>query len=128
MAEALKGVYRPRNPQATPFYHLVEDHGERLKNVYPDRYERQFGYYRPITEEVFFRYLDFSLHIPSKGEQVVRYYGWYSNKEQGCLKAPAMKSCYCSSLSLLAITSPNSRSSLRAKRSNLYRYSPRISV
>jgi len=58
MAEALKGVYRPRNPQATPFYHLVEDHGERLKNVYPDRYEHQFGYYRPITEEVFFRYLD----------------------------------------------------------------------
>src|SRR3989304_8356456 len=58
MAEALKGVYRPRNPQATPFYHLVEDHGERLKNVYPDRYEHQFGYYRPIAEEVFFRYLD----------------------------------------------------------------------
>ncbi|MBI5096483.1 MAG: transposase zinc-binding domain-containing protein [Nitrospirae bacterium] len=58
MAEALKGEYRPRNPQATPFYQLVEDHGERLKNVYPDRYEHQFGYYRPITEEVFFRYLD----------------------------------------------------------------------
>jgi len=58
MAEAIKGVYRPRNPQATPFYQLVEDHGERLKNVYPDRYEHQFGYYRPITEKVFFRYLD----------------------------------------------------------------------
>jgi hypothetical protein len=26
MAEALKGVYRPRNPQATSFYQLVEDH------------------------------------------------------------------------------------------------------
>ncbi len=58
MAEALKGVYRPRNPQSTSFYRLVEDHGERLKNVYPDRYEHQFGYYRPITDEVFFRYLD----------------------------------------------------------------------
>ena len=58
MAEALKGVYRPRNPQATSFYQLVEDHGERLKNVYPDRYDHQFGYYRPITKEVFFKYLD----------------------------------------------------------------------
>ena len=58
MAKALKGVYRPRNPQATSFYQLVEDHGERLKNVYPDRYEHQFGYYRPLAEEVFFRYLD----------------------------------------------------------------------
>ncbi len=58
MAEAFKGVYRPRNHQATPFYQLVEDHGEWLRNVYPDRYEHQFGYYRPITEEVFFRYLD----------------------------------------------------------------------
>jgi len=58
MAEALQGVYRPRRPQTTSFYQLVEDHGERLKNVYPDRYERQFGYYRPITEKVFFKYLD----------------------------------------------------------------------
>src|SRR3990170_3451220 len=58
MAEALQGVYRPRRPQTTSFYQLVEDHSERLKNVYPDRYERQFGYYRPVTEEVFFRYLD----------------------------------------------------------------------
>src|SRR3990172_5281232 len=58
MAEALKGVYKPRNPQSTSFYKLVEDHGERLKNVYSDRYEHQFGYYRSITEKVFFKYLD----------------------------------------------------------------------
>ena len=58
MAEALKGVYKPRDPQSTSFYQLVEDHGERLKNVYSDRYEHQFGYYRSITEKVFFRYLD----------------------------------------------------------------------
>ena len=58
MAEALKGVYKPRNPQSTSFYQLVEDHGERLKNVYSDRYEHQFGYYRSITEKVSFRYLD----------------------------------------------------------------------
>lgn len=58
MAESLQGIYRPRNPTATPFYQLVEDHGERLKQVYPDRYEHQFGFYRPITEKVFFRYLD----------------------------------------------------------------------
>src|SRR3990172_5380297 len=58
MAEALQGVYRPRRPQTTSFYQLVEDYGEHLKNVYPDRYERQFGYYRPITEKVFFKYLD----------------------------------------------------------------------
>src|SRR3990172_12570017 len=44
--------------QVSDNFILVEDHGERLKNVYPDRYEHQFGYYRPITEEVFFRYLD----------------------------------------------------------------------
>ncbi|MBI5096611.1 MAG: transposase zinc-binding domain-containing protein [Nitrospirae bacterium] len=58
MAEALKGVYRPRTPQSTSFYQLIQDHGERLKNAYPDQYEQRFGYYRPITEKVFFRYLD----------------------------------------------------------------------
>jgi len=58
MAQALKGVYRPRTPQSTSFYQLVQDHGECLKNAYPDQYEQQFGYYRPIIEKVFFRYLD----------------------------------------------------------------------
>ncbi len=58
MAEALHGICKSRNPQSTPFYQLVEDYGERLKNVYPDRYEHQFGYYRPVTEKTFFRYLD----------------------------------------------------------------------
>lgn len=27
-----------------------------------------------------------SLHIPNKGEQIVRYYGWYSNKSRGLRK------------------------------------------
>jgi len=28
-----------------------------------------------------------SLHIPDKGEQLLRYYGWYSNKSRGLRKA-----------------------------------------
>ncbi|HAS16678.1 MAG TPA: hypothetical protein DCR39_01975 [Nitrospiraceae bacterium] len=32
-----------------------------------------------------------SLHIPDKGEQLLRYYGWYSNKSRGLRKAvPAL--------------------------------------
>ncbi len=43
-------------------------------------------YYQGKAETHTFHPLDFmtyvSLHIPDKGEQIVRYYGWYSNKSR----------------------------------------------
>ena len=47
-------------------------------------------YYQGKAETHTFHPLDFmtyvSLHIPDKGEQIVRYYGWYSNKSRGLRK------------------------------------------
>jgi hypothetical protein len=36
-----------------------------------------------LTLHTFGEYLDFHPHIPDKGVQMVRYYGWYSNKMRG---------------------------------------------
>ena len=70
-------VYRRRNLQSTPYYQCIEDHFEPQKRahspsrrggtagnlqlfeqVYEDRFERQYGFFRPYVKQVIWRYLD----------------------------------------------------------------------
>jgi len=51
-------VYRQRDLQNTPFYLCVEDHFEVFEQVYDDRFERQYGFFRPYVRQVIYRYLD----------------------------------------------------------------------
>lgn len=53
-----KPVYRQRNPQNSPYYQCVEDHFETFEMVYEDRFERQYGFFRPYVKRVICRYLD----------------------------------------------------------------------
>jgi hypothetical protein len=57
MAKQL-GIYRPRYPQKTPFYQCIADHFEEFERVYDERYERQYGFWRPVIAEVIEKYLD----------------------------------------------------------------------
>ena len=50
-------VYRPRKPHLTPFYQCVQDHYETLEQVYPERFEKRYGFWRPYLKEVMIRYL-----------------------------------------------------------------------
>jgi hypothetical protein len=58
MAECAKGVYRPRRPRETAFYHLVEEHYEKFEQVYPERYEDRYGFFRPVIRETVYKYLN----------------------------------------------------------------------
>ena len=51
-------VYRPRNPQNAAYYHCVEDNFERFEQAYEERFERQYGFFRPYVKHVIYRYLD----------------------------------------------------------------------
>jgi hypothetical protein len=53
-----QGVYRPRNAQASPRYRLVEDHFDELERVWDERYERQYGFWRPVVRHVVEQFLD----------------------------------------------------------------------
>ena len=57
MAECAKGVYRPRRPRETPLYRLVEEHYERFEQVYPERYEDRYGFFRLVIRETVYKYL-----------------------------------------------------------------------
>ena len=46
------GVYRPRRPQASPLYRLIEDHFDEFYTVYDERFARRWGYWRKVVGEV----------------------------------------------------------------------------
>jgi len=49
-------VYRPRKPQDSQYYQCVEDHFETLEQVYDERFEKQYGFFRPYVKQVIYRY------------------------------------------------------------------------
>ncbi len=49
-------VYQPRDPQSSPYYQCVEDHFERFEQVYEERFEKRYGFFRPYLMRVIYRY------------------------------------------------------------------------
>ena len=40
--------YQPRKPQESPFYQLVDQYYDEFERVYPERYEKKYGFWRPV--------------------------------------------------------------------------------
>ena len=57
MLSASATVYRPRKPQSSAYYRCVEDHLETFVQVYEQRFERRYGFWRPYLQKVITRYL-----------------------------------------------------------------------
>jgi hypothetical protein len=51
-------IYRPRRPERTVLYRVLFHHSERFVVEYEARFEREYGYFRPVVREVVERYLD----------------------------------------------------------------------
>jgi len=41
-------MYRPRNPEASPFYRLVRDHFDAFEGGYAECFAPRYGYWRPV--------------------------------------------------------------------------------
>jgi hypothetical protein len=52
------GVYRPRYPQQSPFYRLVERFFPEFEAVYAERYQERYGFWRPIIGTVVRKFLE----------------------------------------------------------------------
>jgi hypothetical protein len=50
-------VYRPRNPRLSPFFRLVEEHFDEFERIYPQKYEKQYGFWRPIIRSAVQKFL-----------------------------------------------------------------------
>ena len=54
----MAGVYRPRHPERTVLYRVLFHHFDRFLAEYEGRFEREYGFFRPIVREVVEKYLD----------------------------------------------------------------------
>ncbi|MDD5487134.1 MAG: transposase [Dehalococcoidales bacterium] len=51
-------VYTPRSPRKNQYYRCVEAHFEELEGTWEDRYQKEYGYWRPYVLDVIYKYLD----------------------------------------------------------------------
>jgi hypothetical protein len=95
----MAGIYRQRHPEHSVFYWVFFHCFEQFLREYEDRFEKEYGYFRPVIQEVVKKYLDcgnpmcrfariarVTFHIPDKGQVMIRYYGLYSNAHRGKMR------------------------------------------
>ena len=51
------GIYRPRHPERTVLYRVLIHYFERFLTEYEGRFEKEYGYFRPVIKEVVELYL-----------------------------------------------------------------------
>lgn len=44
-------LYRPRDPQASDLWRLLDEHFDSFQQVYDQRYQAKYGFWRPIVEQ-----------------------------------------------------------------------------
>jgi hypothetical protein len=96
----MAGIYRQRHPERTVFYRVLFHYFDEFVAEYENRFEREYGCFRSVIQEVVEKYLDcgnpkcgfarircgdcgseFLLHY--KGQVMIRYYGLYANAHRG---------------------------------------------
>jgi hypothetical protein len=43
-------LYRPRDPQASDLWQLLDQHFATFQQVYDERYQAKYGFWRPVVE------------------------------------------------------------------------------
>ena len=82
----MAGIYRQRHPEKTVLYRVLFHHFERFLAEYEERFEREYGFLRPIIKEVVERYLDCGnprcgfarIRCPDCGEERLLYFSCHS--------------------------------------------------
>jgi hypothetical protein len=54
----MAGIYRQRHPEHTVFYRVFFHYFERFLREHEDRFEKEYGYFRPVIQDVVEKYLD----------------------------------------------------------------------
>ncbi len=54
----MAGIYRQRHPERTVFYRVMFHYFEKFLSEYGSRFEREYGFLRPVIKEVVEKCLD----------------------------------------------------------------------
>ena len=58
MGECCAGSYHHRTPGDSPLYQVVEDYYDVFERCYDEKYERQYGFWRPVIREKIYKFTD----------------------------------------------------------------------
>jgi hypothetical protein len=50
-------IYRPRNFEASPFFKVIRNYFDEFERVYPQRFQEQYGYWRPVIRSSIDKFL-----------------------------------------------------------------------
>ena len=54
---AILSVYHPRDPKASPLWQIFSRHYDDFEKSYPEKFEKKYGFFRPVISEVVRAYL-----------------------------------------------------------------------
>ena len=60
--ETNQAFYRPRQPQRTVLYQVLDQHFDDFKSTYQERFERRYGPWRVVWSDVVRKYIDCGLY------------------------------------------------------------------
>ena len=49
--------YKPRNPEASPFFRIVRERFDDFEKIYPERYEKKYGFWRKVIRSSIDKFL-----------------------------------------------------------------------
>ena len=65
-------LYRPRDPQASDLWRLLDQHFDSFQQVYDERFAAKYGFWRPIVERSVTRIIhEFREFLSLQGDQEV---------------------------------------------------------
>ncbi len=47
-------AYTPRSPRKSQYYRCIESHFEKLEGIWDEKYQREYGYWRPYVMDVMY--------------------------------------------------------------------------
>ena len=47
----LSPLYQPRDPKASDLWRVIDEHFASFQQVYDERFQAKYGYWRPIVEQ-----------------------------------------------------------------------------
>ena len=50
-------LYRPRRPQASPLWRLLDRYRDEFQRIYDERYQKRYGFWRPVIERTVEKFL-----------------------------------------------------------------------
>jgi len=89
ITQAAQKVYRPREPDTSPFFKVITSHFDAFERLYPERFQGKYGFWRPVIRSSLDKFLKCGdlkegfarVRCPDCGEE---FFVAYSCRQRSC--------------------------------------------